>query len=303
MSFKTLLVRIFFCLLAFVALDYLCGIMFRSLYQVAGDKFAKEVYERDNMTADVLLMGSSKCAHGYMSECFKDTLGLETYNCGQRGNGIIYTYGRLKTIYARYTPKIVVVDLIQDFDIQTNDNTRYLYYLKDDYGKYDALNELFADCDRTLPYKMVLSSYRYNSMICDLLLNTALRNRGRFQADGFMPIDGEVGKLKIEIPKANRVINSDPVKIKYLNKLVEERPEGCQLLFVLSPSYELPNPDFVKVVSEIANKYSIFLLNYSEDSRFLGKGDLYADGAHLNVKGAKLFSSTVAHDIKNLLNK
>lgn len=178
MKAKTFFIKAFLFVVLFVVADQLCGMGFKLLNKTAGDKFAREEYMRHEMKADVVLLGSSRCNHHYMPSIIQDSLGMTVYNCGQRGNGIVYEYGRLQTIYARYTPKIVVVDFIQGYDLEVNDNSRYLDFLKVDYGTNAVIDSIFRVCDPLSPMKMYLQSYRYNSTLCDLLVNTVLRNRG-----------------------------------------------------------------------------------------------------------------------------
>ena len=297
MKVKTFIIKAIVFVILFIVADQLCGMGFKLLNKTAGDKFAREEYRRHEMKADVVLLGSSRCTHHYMPSILQDSLGMTVYNCGQRGNGIIYEYGRLQTIYARYTPKIVIVDFIQGYDLEVNDNNRYLDFLKADYGTNNAVDSIFRVCDPLSPVKMCLQSYRYNSTLCDLLLNTVLRNRGRFSKDGFMALQGEIETVE---PKRTKVmpLEVDPIKVEYIRKMASERKQGCRMIFVLSPCYSYSHPEFVSTIECIAKENGVEFMNYSEDKRFLGNGKLYSDGAHLNVKGALMFSKILAGDIK-----
>ena len=161
----------------------------------------------------------------------------------------------------------------------------------------DAVDSIFRVCDPLSPVKMCLQSYRYNSTLCDLLLNTVLRNRGRFSKDGFMALQGEIETVE---PKRTKVmpLEVDPIKVEYIRKMASERKQGCRMIFVLSPCYSYPHPEFVSTIERIAKENGVEFMNYSEDKRFLGNGKLYSDGAHLNVKGAEMFSRILAGDIK-----
>ena len=297
MKVKTFIIKTIVFVALFIVADQLCGMGFKLLNKTAGDKFAREEFMRHEMKADVVLLGSSRCTHHYMPSILQDSLGMTVYNCGQRGNGIIYEYGRLQTIYARYTPKIVIVDFIQGYDLEVNDNNRYLDFLKVDYGTNDAVDSIFQVCDPLSSMKMCFQSYRYNSTLCDLLLNTVLRNRGRFSKDGFMPLQGEIQSLESKRTKV-KPLEVDPIKVEYIRKIASERKQGCRMIFVLSPCYSYPHPEFVSTIECIAKENGVEFMNYSEDKRFLSNGKLYSDGSHLNVKGALMFSKILAGNIK-----
>lgn len=306
MSFKTFVIKfVVFIILLFVS-DRLAGVALRSLYLQAGDKFERENFMRDKMNADVIIMGSSKAAHNYMPSIIGDSLNMTTYNCGQRGNGIIYSYGRLATIYKRYTPKIIIYDVIKSYDIEVNDNSRYLDFLKADYGHNSTVDSLFYVFDKNSKYKMLLNCYQYNSTICDLLINTVLKNRSRFQKDGHFPFKGAKSdfvpsKIIDEKTVSKGHIEIDSLKILYLEKLAKEKRRNCFLVFTISPSYKYVNPKDYAIVHDLCNHYCIPLLDYINDKRFLGKYDLFFDGSHLNEKGAKMYSSIVASDVELLM--
>ena len=304
MGLKTFLIKLLVFIILLFASDRLAGVALRSLYSQAGDKFERENYMRDKMIADVIIMGSSKAAHNYMPSIISDSLNMTVYNCGQRGNGIIYSYGRLATIYKRYTPKIIIYDVIKSYDIEVNDNSRYLDFLKADYGHNSTVDSLFYALDKNSKYKMLLSCYQYNSTICDLLINTIIKNRARFQNDGYFPLNGAKSDF---VPSTNCDDSSfcdeqiDSMKVSYLEKLVKEKHKGCFIVFTISPTYTKINPKDYSIVHAICNRYQIPLLDYVNDNRFYGRYDLFFDGSHLNEKGADEYSRIVAHDVKQLV--
>lgn len=258
------------------------------------------------MQEELLIFGSSRAAQHYVASLIADTLGVRGYNCGQSGNGIIYVYGRLQTVLARYTPKYIIVDLFGGYDLEVCDNTRFLDFLKPDYGHNDSVDAIFREIDPLSPLKMQLQSYRYNSTICDLLLNIVLRNRGRYRKDGFFPLQGkmetgnkrqETGNRKQETENRKQEIEYDPVKIKYLHKLASEIPDGCELVFAISPCAETFNQDHVKEYQRIADEHGIRLLDYSRAEAFQNRPDLFRNPYHLNEEGAKLYSAILAAEL------
>ena len=59
-------------------------------------------------------------------------------------------------------------------------------------------------------------------------------------------------------------------------------------------------PDYsIRVAETIAKKSGIPLWDYSRDSGFTANAKLFADPAHLNDSGAKIFSLKVADRIKS----
>ena len=305
MSLKALVLRGIAFVALFIGFDQLAGVGFKTLYSHAGDKFERENYMRYKMDADVIVMGSSHATHHYVPAILQDTLHMSVYNCGQRGNGIIYEYGRLATIYQRYTPKLVIVDIIETMDLIKEDNSRYLDFLKVDYGTNATVDSLFYAIDPISKYKMLLNCYRYNSQFCDLVINTVLKGRGRFQKDGYAPLHGsqldkykhQQGQEKAGDKKAEAV-EYDDLKLHCLERIAAEKREGCKMVFVLSPTHgQSSTATQFEVVYDICRRNGIPFLNYMNDPRFLGRDDLFYDRGHMNDDGARMFSSIVASDI------
>ena len=303
MSFKTFLLKLISFFILFCICDMLAGYGFRFLNARAGDKFARENYMREEMAADVIIMGSSHATHHYVPSIIADSIGLTVYNCGQRGNGIIYEYGRLATIYQRYTPKVIILDVVRSFDLDKNDNSRFLDFLKHDYGNNPTVDSLFYVIDKWSKYKMLINSYRYNSTICDLLINVLNRNRGRYRDDGYYPLEGT--KISDRMPHSSSptaaLFDVDSLKVMYLERVAAERRDDCLLIYTISPSYQYVNPHEYDVVREICKKESIPLLEYLNDSGFVKKKELFYDETHLNDSGAQKFTRIVASDVKKLL--
>ena len=297
MSIKTFILKLLCFVIALFAVDYLAGIVFNYLDNHAGDKFARENYLRNEVNADVLVFGSSKAAHQYVPGILSDSIGLTVYNAGQRGNGIIYEYGRLATIFKRYVPKIIILDVLKGYDLEVNDNSRYLYLLKKDYGTNPQVDSLFTKIDQYNHFKMLFNSYRYNSTICDLLVNNALKNRQRFQTDGYFPLNGS--KLSKDKVTKQEPLEIDSIKLYYLERIAMVNKPGCKLIFVVSPTYSAVDKNDYAAVRNICKKHNITLLEYENDERFLGKKELFYDVSHLNDKGAHIFTQIVSSDIKN----
>lgn len=303
MNAKTFFVKLLIFAILFVVADQLCGLGFRYLNSTAGDKFAREEYIRHKMDAEVVLLGSSRCAHHYVPRILQDSLGLTVYNCGQRGNGIIYEYGRLSTILKRYTPKILIVDFVQGYDIEVNDNNRYLDFLKCDYGKNAVVDSIFWNCDKFSKYKMLFQSYRYNSTICDLMLNILLKNRGRFDSYGFSALHG-FKKENVEFEYFDKHFEIDSLKLYYIKRLAMEKNNGMDIIFTMSPSFAGENIGFSNLIKSIADEYNIPFLNFNYTEGISGNGEMYSnDGSHLNEEGAIQFTSILAGDLKSMYNR
>lgn len=304
MALNKFVLRLLVFLAILVVADQIVGKVLGELYKNAGDKFARENYMREKLKDDVLIFGSSHAVNHYVPQIISDSLKMSVYNCGQRGNGIIYEYGRLQSILKRYTPKLILLDVVKCYDLDVTDNSTYLDFLKVDYGTNDSIDKIFETIDPYSPIKLRCQSYKYNSLLCDLVLNNILRNRGRYSKDGFMPLEGfwkiPNGANLTRAPQV-KAFNYDSIKLKYIEKMFSEKPKDTKLIVLISPMYFGEQTNIFYPIKKLCSKYSIPMLDYYADKRFKGKLNWYHDVEHLNVIGAKEYSSIVGNEIKELI--
>ena len=100
-----------FCLIFFIS-DRTIGKLLKGIYekQKRGDYF-QTTYAVKNVKEKVLIFGSSRAMHHYVSEVFERKLNSSTYNVGRNGKNILYSYAILEQILTYHKPKIVILDV------------------------------------------------------------------------------------------------------------------------------------------------------------------------------------------------
>ncbi len=275
-------------------LDFGLGKIFGYLtVHATGGYTKRDNFISDEVDANILIFGSSRAAHHYVPSILSDSLDMSCYNCGLDGNGIIYGYGKLKTITARYYPKIVILDIQPTFDLFTNDNCKYLAPLRP-YYQYPGVDSLFWDINPSERWKMMSNSYRFNSKFLSILMDN-LSDRAISSDNGYMPL---YDTMTYEPSKSTAKKNeTDPVKIRYFEQFICEVKRHSALFVFISPEYG-SNADWPDIVEDICAKYSIPYYNYLSDKRFANNKTYFADSSHLNDNGARAYTEIVAADIK-----
>lgn len=252
-------------------------------------------------THDVVILGSSRAHHHYDTPFLSDTLGLDIYNAGYDGNGVVLATGFLELILERYQPKLVLFDVEPTFDIiefaGDNNHIRYIGNLKP-YYRHTAIGNIIEDISTEEWYKVHSGMIRYNTNILTMLkecrqsIDTYMR--------GYAPLSG------VYIKESNRIKEDyviDDFKLKYIEKLILlAQAHNVPIVFVASPKYGRTSSDEIKPVIDICKRNNVTLLDYYSDSFFMQHKEWFKEPMHLNERGAKEFSIIIANVIKSYLN-
>ena len=285
--------------IAIFAIDKLSGICFDYLNSHAkGGDTANQYYICKKSNENILIFGSSRANHHYIPSIIEDSLNTSCYNCGTDGNGIILHYGRYKLITERYTPQLIIYDLVTDFDIIQNDNLKYLDQLKQYYNEAD-LTELFNDVSPTEKYKLYSNLYQYNTKFIQMLSDNISPQQSVFK--GYKPI---YNTMNYEPKSANSTteIKADSIKLKYIEKLIQDtQQKGIKLVFMISPFYNAKNTEAFEPVKKIIEKYNLTLYDFYSDEEITSNKNLFGDPSHMNDKGAQIYTKKIIPLLKHEL--
>ena len=250
---------------------------------------------------DVLILGSSRAHSHYDTPFLSDTLGLDVYNGGNDGNGVILAYGILEMVLERYQPKVVVFDVEPAFDIieyeQDFNHTRYISHLKPYYKKQVA-SEIIKDISAEEWRKVQSGMVRYNTEIVEILVDNII-DRG-VEKYGYLPLNGKMEKEPDA--KASKLPVLDTFKLKYIEKLINLcQSHGLTLILVGSPKYGAKDSSALQPVKDIANKHGVHFLDYYAEPMFMEHKDWFKEPMHLNNEGARQFSRLLANDLMSEL--
>lgn len=296
-------ILLFFVLAAVI--DIACGWAFNELRSKArGGQSFKNEYISNVCEDELLILGSSKAAHHYVSSVFRDSLGVSCYNAGEEGCGIIPAYMRYHLVCSRKKPKMVLYDLAPAFDY---------YQDMGGYGKYLGIVRPYADrlevekmyldfSDELEKIRLVSAMYRNNSKLIGNLkdmLSPAPELKGYEPLYGKMATQTTGTKTKVK-EGTERAI--DEKKLNYLERLIKEaQSDGVKIVFIISPTiYDEGDLDY-KPAYDLCETYNVPMINNLNCGFLRENTDLFQDRVHLNDKGAILYSDYVVQQIKGLL--
>ena len=259
---------------------------------------SKAHYDAFNtVTADVIVLGSSRARHHYNPSIIEDSLGLKCYNCGYDGNGIFNMYGRLTSICQRKAPQIVLYDVYAPNELYDLDNLRDLEGIKR-YCENDSIASIIKDVAPMEKYKLFSFLYRYNTNIFQMVSDYI--HISPIDKQGYSPLGDKVIDYEPE-PFHSSYIEASPdsKKMQYLNKMVYlSKRYGFKLFFCISPRLNANSDEDYKPLIEFCKNNNVSLLNFYMFDMISKNKNLFKDPVHLNTNGADIYTKEIVYSIK-----
>ena len=251
---------------------------------------------------DIVIFGSSRACHHYDAPFLSDTLGLDVYNAGYDGNGVVLSYGLLSMILERYKPQLVIFDVEPAFDIEVypgdNGHKRYISTLKPYYNNAGA-KEVIKDVSEEEWYKVHSGMMRYNTTIISKTLDytkgDVINNKG------YIPMHGVYTGESPE-HSGGTATNIDTFKLNYVEKLLAlAKSKDVPIIVVASPKLGKTSSSELRPVMDICRKNKIVIWDYYAVPEFMLHKEWFNEPMHLNETGAREFSKKVVEKIKDLI--
>ena len=284
-----------------VFFDLAIGAISRKLVMAAPDAGLNQTNTAQalfNKKAEVLVLGSSRANHHYVSSMFKDSLGLSCYNAGRDGHDILYAYMIFQSFLERNTPKMVVVDIASSMM-----DGSWIEHNKDMtcfYGASQAVTEVL-DKDVLKGFdkvKMLSNLYRYNNTL-EWIATAYLSNWG--EGDGYFPMPITNNSMKKKVAK-DYFFQPHPVCLSYLDQIIEIcQHNKIQLVLCVSPSLSYSLYGTNDWMMKYAHDKGVKAQDFTGDTTYVDHSDLFYDATHLNDRGAQLFTSNFIKTLKTEL--
>lgn len=259
-------------------------------------------YIANNMNEDILILGSSRAMHHYDPQIIEDSLQMSCYNCGSEGNGIIFSYGMYRLYKDRYTPKCIIYDIIDDFDlINKGNNEKYLEWLRYYYDK-PGIDSIFINVDKNEKYKMISQMRRYNYKFIQIISDNISPQQSDIK--GYRPLNGTIKYEPIEInKKSNEPIQYDDLKLKYFELLIKDcKEKGTKLIFMVSPKYKGKIKQSYEKIIQLARNEKIPFFYHYNDNEISPHKKYFEDSKHMNKFGAEKYTKKIIYEIRPYLN-
>jgi hypothetical protein len=283
-------------------LDRGLGYLLEKIYyaQARGDYF-QTTYAVQKANEKVLIFGSSRALHHYVSDVFEKKLNLTTYNIGRNGKNILYSYALLSQILTHHKPEIIILD-VQQKELSWKsgkDGEDEMISSLLPYAQHAPViaNSISAIRKEDIILSTLFKTYPYNSNVAQILgyhygFMSELKN-----VKGYAPLNGN----KVKMEENN---NSEKAKEEVIDKKLMEafdnflslaKKNRSKVYIIVSPTSTNSYETSVKSIPKmkiIAQKYGFNLYDFSRSKEFEDY-KLFYDYTHLNNEGAVKFSNLV----------
>lgn len=300
---KRLLSSIMFVIVGFFFVDRIGGIAMWWVNQHTHDVLGPKIkYLVNDVKEDVLLMGTSRCNLHYVPSIIMDTLGVSVYNGGVDASDNIYAhYIVLNHVLAVHKPKVICLEVMaNDYSEQAtpfNTVSFFAPYL----GINERADSVFRLAGTYWEYQ-VSHLYRYNAKAVSNIVGLVV-NRNVKGDNGYIPCQ-RPNRYPDSLRRIATPKKVDSEKLFYIQKFINLcKANHIKLVLMASPMFAKVSSDYYDVLKTIAVRNGIPFLDYHTKGLYLDHPEYFRDCEHLWDKGARLYSSIFARDLKRLLAK
>lgn len=299
---KRLIYSVLFIIILLFAFDRIGGAVMWWVNQHSNDVSAPKIrYLTDICKEDILLLGNSRCNEHYVPSILMDTLNIDFYNGGIAGSENIYSqYMVLNYILSHHIPRIICLEVSAADFWEERTPFKAISFFAPYVGRNNNSDSIFREAGKYWRYK-ISHLYRYNAKAVSNVAGL-LVNRQSNEDNGYIPFPPPP-HFPDTLKNSDFVFSCDSNKVKYIRKFISLcREHDILLVFTVSPRYEIVVPGQYGVLKQIAAENDIPFFDYHSAGLYLDHPEYFRDKLHLWDKGARLFTSVFAHDLKTYLD-
>lgn len=296
-------------IVVFLIIDLSLGsIAKRIFYLQKTGKFARITYAINIDSSEVLIMGSSHANRHYVPEILEKELNMTCYNAGVQGQGMTFLIALQKMILKRHIPKTIILNIDTDWMFKSNESYERIADLYPYYWDYKSeLDPILSLYSRFVPLKLWFRAYQTNSTLVHAIVYFL---HPQIDYQGYLPYYSQMA-----LDQSSESKTSAPIKTSMNNQeidsnlvyMLEEFIYNAEineidLIFTRSPRFnKKPVGEYnesLDTILSIAKSHKIPFFDFSNDSAFYMKYQLFTDPGHLNNSGAISYSKLIADTLK-----
>lgn len=299
--------RVFILFLSFLAsLCFLDGLVSCLIKPVllnepdAGDNHSNFKWSLFDIKADIIVLGASKANHHYITDSLERCFGMTVFNGGIDGDNIVSSRTQFQAMCDRQIPKMVIIDL-SGGQMAGNWESVFLEH-KSYFGiekHYTAVSKEFISTESRL--KLCSSLYKMNEALLDIVLSYIKGGRSN---NGFIPLTGTNEGLshitKDNMPKY-AIGEVQRTNLDYIVNCCKQN--GIKMIIAYSPTLISYTNGVTKAFKDYCSNQGVPFFCYEGDSTFVNHPEYFKDYNHLNLLGARVYTSDITTKILGSLGQ
>lgn len=280
------------------------GILQHYYFKITHGEQGRTTYAIDSCSAELVILGSSRAAHHYVSPILSERLHISCYNAGKDKQRLRYCLAMLKMLYTRYEPKQIVLDLNPTAFEVTENGLDELSILLPYYNSHPEIRSMVDKRNRFEWLKTYSRLYCFNSLPLKIIFNNLSADRDANETNGFVPL--KIQKEILAEKPANHPAAAplDSSLINCFTTIIQlTRTHGSKLIIVVSPIY-LHLTEDLKTITQaksICKREKIAFLDFSQTEFFIGQGPyFFKDAGHLNDSAARVFTKMLSDELSRI---
>lgn len=263
-------------------------------------QIAKEVYRMDRLNTDIVILGSSRGLHHYVTIPLKDSINQYTkgsytaFNASIRGKAIDCNSCAAESIMDRYAPKLLIFE-VSEYEFSGDYINTDMDFLAPLYTSNRFAKQYIDSLVWGKKIKYFSGFYRYNWKIPQIASSFFLKN----EATGYEPIFHvmeEIPEFQMESP-----VEINKFSLHHFFRVLQTAKEKDINLIVVTSPWFRPGINNTALPNFCA-QYDIPYIDMSNLELFNAHPELFQDPKHLNDKGAHIFTGILFDNLKPYLS-
>lgn len=271
---------------------------------------------------DLLVLGSSRARNHVIPDSFESKVFILAHD------GMYFSFNLGVTAILsnqKKLPKTILFHIEPYFfgrNINSNEETFFeqIHHLKSFYNKDKLITKYINRTSRRDKLKYLFHTYKFNGALPSLLINYIKSKLNPPDYNGFEAIPYNPSAPTFVVNK--KIINEEKL-LRQLSSLDSKKElsvfeyfedlftlvdaTDSEIIFFTAPVYPtykdmLGNPDLGRIIKSYLNKKGKIYLNYIDDINLseLENKKYWRDPNHLNIEGARIFTSDLKKQFENL---